>query len=274
MRTAEHASNHNSGLQFWAPGVTLCERTVRKDCLPVQDGEGATGSRQDPDCSLTRCKQTAERSSNQDCELWELTVQKECLLVRKECLLIQDSEGATGRSQAATRPAASAQQSMQQIMVLVCGNQPVRKDCAKALWERTVRKECLLVQDSEGATGSGQEPGSNLAHWKSTADSAPDHQTARLSKESIVPQRSEAVHDQPTADGSNKAENWQQMFVYVLISTRVAFRNIKARALLLLLFKACTPCPSHKTLFAKPFPLKPIHYMLDTCFSVFQQSCL
>lgn len=42
------------------------------------------------------------------------------------------------------------------------------------------------------------------AEWKSTADSGPDHMSASLSRESIVPQRSQAVHDQPTSDDPHK----------------------------------------------------------------------
>ncbi len=44
-------------------------------------------------------------------------------------------------------------------------------------------------------TGAQQD---KAVEWKSTADSGP--KSASLSKESIVPQRSQAVHDQPTSE--------------------------------------------------------------------------
>ena len=63
---------------------------------------------------------------------------------------------------------------------------------------------------SSGETGT--QKSTTGAEWKSTADSAPNPAHASLSKESIVPQRSQAVHDQPTSDegGSphSKGEPW------------------------------------------------------------------
>ena len=47
---------------------------------------------------------------------------------------------------------------------------------------------------------TGTHKSKNGVEWKSTADSAPTPASASLSKESIVPQRSQAVHDQPTSD--------------------------------------------------------------------------
>ena len=51
---------------------------------------------------------------------------------------------------------------------------------------------------------TGTHKSKNKVEWKSTADSAPNPASAALSKESIVPQRSQAVDNQPTsnADGS------------------------------------------------------------------------
>lgn len=57
---------------------------------------------------------------------------------------------------------------------------------------------------------SSEDTGAHNARpveWKSTADSVPNHQTASLSKESIVPQRSQAVHDQPTLDDAHDKES-------------------------------------------------------------------
>ncbi len=62
----------------------------------------------------------------------------------------------------------------------------------------------MLIQGPE--LSSSEDTGAHNARpveWKSTADSAPDHKTASLSKESIVPQRSQAVHDQPTLDDAH-----------------------------------------------------------------------
>lgn len=67
----------------------------------------------------------------------------------------------------------------------------------------TASKVWAHLQDSEEATSSDKDPGGE-GHWKSTADSGPDSRSALLSKESIVPQRSQAVHDQPTSDSSVK----------------------------------------------------------------------
>ncbi|DBA96789.1 TPA: hypothetical protein ACH3X3_012958 [Trebouxia sp. C0006] len=53
---------------------------------------------------------------------------------------------------------------------------------------------------------SSEDTGAHNARpveWKSTADSVPNHKSASLSKESIVPQRSQAVHDQPTLDDAH-----------------------------------------------------------------------
>ncbi|KAL3138640.1 hypothetical protein ABBQ32_006400 [Trebouxia sp. C0010 RCD-2024] len=46
---------------------------------------------------------------------------------------------------------------------------------------------------------TGAHKSTNAVEWKSTADSEPNPMSAALSKESIVPQRSQAVHDQPTS---------------------------------------------------------------------------
>ncbi|KAL3155464.1 hypothetical protein ABBQ38_011019 [Trebouxia sp. C0009 RCD-2024] len=46
---------------------------------------------------------------------------------------------------------------------------------------------------------TGAHKSTNAVEWKSTADSAPNPMSAALSKESIVPQRSQAVQDQPTS---------------------------------------------------------------------------
>ncbi|DBA70974.1 TPA: hypothetical protein ACH3X2_011414 [Trebouxia sp. C0005] len=57
---------------------------------------------------------------------------------------------------------------------------------------------------------SSEDTGAHNARpmeWKSTADSAPNHKTASLSKESIVPQRSQAVHDQPALDDAHDKES-------------------------------------------------------------------
>ena len=55
---------------------------------------------------------------------------------------------------------------------------------------------------------TGAQKSSNAVEWKSTADSAPNPISAALSKESIVPQRSQAVQDQPTSseDPHSKGE--------------------------------------------------------------------
>lgn len=73
---------------------------------------------------------------------------------------------------------------------------------------------------------SSEDTGAHNARpveWKSTADSAPNHKTASLSKESIVPQRSQAVHDQPTLDDAHDKGGSSRSTVF-LTSKMVAIR--------------------------------------------------
>ncbi len=69
-----------------------------------------------------------------------------------------------------------------------------------------VQPSSFLMPIQGPELSSSEDTGAHNARpveWKSTADSAPNHKTASLSKESIVPQRSRAVHDQPTLDDAH-----------------------------------------------------------------------
>lgn len=54
--------------------------------------------------------------------------------------------------------------------------------------------------DVSSSADTGAQKSKNGVEWKSTADSTPNPKSPSLSKESIVPQRSQAVHDQPKAE--------------------------------------------------------------------------
>lgn len=57
----------------------------------------------------------------------------------------------------------------------------------------------LQGTEVSSSADTGAHKSTNAVEWKSTADSEPNPMSAALSKESIVPQRSQAVHDQPTS---------------------------------------------------------------------------
>ena len=73
-------------------------------------------------------------------------------------------------------------------------------------WQNKCKCNSFLTPIQGPELSSSEDTGAHNARpveWKSTADSVPNHQTASLSKESIVPQRSQAVHDQPTLDDAH-----------------------------------------------------------------------
>ena len=64
----------------------------------------------------------------------------------------------------------------------------------------TSRVSELQGTDVSSSADTGTHKSKKGVEWKSTADSAPNPASASLSKESIVPQRSQAVHNQPTSN--------------------------------------------------------------------------
>lgn len=65
----------------------------------------------------------------------------------------------------------------------------------------------LQGTDVSSSADTGTNKSKNKVEWKSTADSAPNPASASLSKESIVPQRSQAVDDQPTSNTGGSPDN-------------------------------------------------------------------
>ena len=75
--------------------------------------------------------------------------------------------------------------------------------------------------DASSSADTGAQRSKNGVEWKSTADSSPNPKSASLSKESIVPQRSPAVHDQPKAeDPHSKGEAAAQACIPVVCQSK------------------------------------------------------
>lgn len=90
---------------------------------------------------------------------------------------------------------------------------------------------------------SSEDTGAHNARpveWKSTADSAPNHKSASLSKESIVPQRSQAVHDQPTLDDAHDKGGVIFTSCFETIGVKNLFQNV--------IRHTCDPIQAHQDL--------------------------